>query len=159
MGFQLNVSILNKQPHGTQNFVSKCLLFAGLLLLATPASAHKTEVSGDVAGIWHVEPNHRPRSGQPARIWVALTRRGGQILSLQDAQCQMAIYREPHKADNQPILRPSLTAINVERYRGVPSATVILPAVGLYQAKLSCSPKGANKFRPFQMQYRFTVAR
>lgn len=160
MSLQSKVTFPLAQPKSRRhNFALKNLLFLGVLLATLPANAHKTEVSGDVAGVWHVEPNHRPIAGQTAQIWVALTRRGGQTLSLQEASCRMAVYREPRKADSKPISQPALTWINIEQYRGVPSAKVTLPMIGLYQAELNCSPKMAGSFKPFQMRYQLTVSR
>ena len=63
------------------------LVFLGLLvetgifpippLNSTSVLAHEVEVSGDVAATFHLEPNHNPRAGETAKVWFALTRRGG----------------------------------------------------------------------------------
>lgn len=134
--------------------ISTCLL----ALIGTPAIAHKVEVVGDVAGTWHIEPNHNPRVGVPARTWVALTRRGGALVPLSQANCQMAVYSKPRRSGDQPILRPTVKAIAAERYQGIPGADITFPKVGLYQLQLSCSPKTKGNFQPFQMQYDVTVA-
>ncbi len=123
-----------------------------------PALAHEVQVAGDVAGTWHVEPNHQPKSGEPAQIWVALTKQGGEIVPLAAANCQMSIFRQPQTAADAPIASPTLKAINVEKYQGIPSAEVIFPQVGLYKVDLNCTPKNPADFRPFQMQYSITVA-
>lgn len=68
-----------------------------LSLLVTPVLAHNIKLSGDVAGTWHVEPNHSPKAGETARVWVALTRKGGKILPVSEANCQMAVYSQPRK--------------------------------------------------------------
>lgn len=135
--------------------VSTCLL----AVIAIPAIAHKVEVVGDVAGTWHIEPNHNPKAGTPARAWVALTRKGGQLVPLNQASCQMAVYAKPRKSRDQPILRPTVKAIAAERYQGIPGADITFPKVGLYQLQLNCSPKTKGSFQPFQMQYDVTVAR
>jgi hypothetical protein len=57
-------------------------------VMALPAAGHKTEVSGDIAGTWHLEPNHSPRAGEPARVWIALTQQGGQAIPLEQCDCQ-----------------------------------------------------------------------
>ena len=136
-----------------------CLLSSFSLLSPAPAFAHKTEVAGDVAGTWHVEPNHNPKAGQPAKVWIALTRKGGQLVPLSKASCRMTVYSQPRKAGDKPLLRPSLQAINAERYRGIPGATVTFPRVGLYQLELNCTPKNKGDFKPFRMKYDVTVAR
>lgn len=129
-----------------------------LTLVTTPVLAHKVELAGDVAGTWHVEPNHNPKAGESSLIWVALTRKGGKILPLSDANCQMSVYSLPRKATDTAILQPSLKAINAENYQGIPGAEIIFPKIGIYQFELSCKPKQANDFQPFQMKYDVTVA-
>ncbi len=127
-------------------------------LLAAPAFAHKIEVSGDVAGTWHVEPNHNPKAGEPARVWVALTRQGGQILPLNQCNCKLAIYPEPHTEGSSPLLEPALKAISAEQYQGIPGADVIFPKIGIYKLELSGTPVTGANFRPFKMNYTVTVA-
>ncbi|NJL90404.1 MAG: hypothetical protein HC916_11905 [Coleofasciculaceae cyanobacterium SM2_1_6] len=128
------------------------------LQLSAPAIAHEVQVVGDVAGTWHVEPNHNPQAGEPALIWVALTKQGGEIVPLSTADCQMDIYRQPQTAADAPIVSPNLKAINVETYRGIPSAEVIFPQAGIYTAKLNCTPKNPADFSPLRMEYNITVA-
>jgi hypothetical protein len=121
--------------------------------------AHKVEVAGDVAGNWHIEPNHNPQVGKPARAWIALTRKGGTLLPLSQASCQLAVYLQPRKADAQPILKPTLKAISAEQYQGIPGADVTFPKIGRYVLELNCKPKVNGNFQPFRMQYEVTVAR
>ena len=129
-----------------------------LSLLVSPAVAHNVEISKDVAGTWHVEPNHTPKAGETARAWVALTRKGGQILPLEQASCQMAAYSQPRKKGDVPVLQPAVKAISIEKYRGIPGADIVFPQTGLYQLELSCTPKTQGDFQPFQMKYDVTVA-
>jgi len=135
------------------------LLSSTLCLIPLAALAHKTEVVGDIAGLWHVEPNHNPRARESARVWVALTRRGGELLPLSQANCQMAVYNRPRIAQDKPILQPPVVAINAEQYRGIPGANVTFPKVGLYQVELQCAPRKTGDFKPFRMNYDVTVAR
>lgn len=128
------------------------------VLVAVPVLAHKVEVVGDVAGTWHIEPDHSPRAGEPAQVWIALTRQGGAILPLEQADCSLALYDAPRASGDQPILRPTLEAISAEQYQGIPGATVTFPKTGLYQFSLDCRPKTAEDFQPFQMTYDVTVA-
>lgn len=136
-------------------------LLGGLLPLCVPhpTYAHKTQVSGAIAGVWHVDPNHNPKVGEPSRVWVALTRRGGQLLPLSQANCQMAVFKRPRRATDAPILRPAVMAINAERYQGIPGSTVRFPQVGLYQLELRCQPKRAGDFPALQLTYDVTVSR
>lgn len=129
-----------------------------LHLLGSPAIAHNLQVSGDVAGVWHVEPNHNPKAGEPAKAWVALTRKGGQILSLEQANCQMAVYSQPRKGGNSAVLQPTVKAIRTEKYQSVPSADIVFPHTGRYQLELSCTPKTQDNFQPFQLKYNVVVA-
>ncbi|PSB30908.1 hypothetical protein [Chlorogloea sp. CCALA 695] len=129
-----------------------------LLLFGSSATAHNVQISGDVAGVWHVEPNHNPKAGEPAKAWVALTRKGGQILSLEQANCQMSVYSQPRKEGDLPVLQPAIQAINAEKYQSVPSADIIFPGPKRYQLELSCTPKTQAEFQSFQLKYDVIVA-
>lgn len=131
------------------------VIFASVI---SPAAAHNIQVAGDVAGTWHIEPNHSPKAGEKARAWVALTRKGGKILPLAEANCQMAVYSQPRKASDSPVLQPTVQAVNVEKYQGIPGADIVFPNTGLYQLELSCKPKIEGDFRGFQLKYDLTVA-
>jgi hypothetical protein len=129
-----------------------------LELLISPAIAHKVEVTEDIAGTWHIEPNHAPKAGEPAEVWIALTRKGGTTLPLAEADCQLAVYSQPRQPEDVPILQPTLQAIDSEQYQGIPGANLIFPTTGLYQLDLRCTPKVAEDFQAFEMVYDVTVA-
>jgi hypothetical protein len=123
-----------------------------------PVGAHEIETSGNVAAMFHIEPNHNPKVGVPSRAWFALTRRGGQIIPLSQCNCQLAVYSLPQK-NKTPLLKPSLSSLNIERYRGVPSATITFPQAGRYQLTLTGTPKAGGYFQPFSLSYQVTVVR
>ena len=124
----------------------------------SPAYAHQVDIAGEVAGTWHIEPNHNPKAGETARVWIALTRQGGERLPLAEANCRLAVYPEPRQPSDAPILQPTMKAVNAEQYEGIPGADVVFPKVGLYELELSCEPKASGSFQPFLMQYSATVA-
>src|SRR4028119_53494 len=103
--------------------------------------AHEVEVSGDVAATFHLEPNHNPRAGQPARVWFALTRRGGQIIPLEQCNCKLGVYPKQRKEGDKPLMQPPLTAISAEKYQGIPGANIVFPQAGIYQLELSGKAK------------------
>lgn len=129
-----------------------------LSILSAPAIAHNVEMAGDVAGTWHIEPDENPKAGELAKVWIALTRKGGEILPLEQANCNLAVYPQPHTEGAQPILQPQLKAIAAEKYQGIPGADLVFPAPGLYEMELSCAPKVADTFEDFEMQSEVTVA-
>ncbi|HBW58341.1 MAG TPA: hypothetical protein DEF27_11260 [Oscillatoriales bacterium UBA8482] len=124
---------------------------------SNPAIAHEVEVSGDVAVTFHLEPNHNPRAGEKARIWFALTRRGGKVIPLSECNCQLGIYREPRSAQDPPLIQPQLKAISAEKYQGIPGAEVIFPQAGIYQLEFKGTPQKNQDFKPFKTQYAVTV--
>lgn len=125
-----------------------------LPLLGSPATAHNLQISGDVAGVWHVEPNHNPKAGEPAQDWVALTRKGGQTLSLKQANCQMAVYSQPRVKEDLPVLQPTVKAISALKYQSVPSADIVFPNTGRYQLELSCTSKTPKQFPAISIEVR-----
>ncbi len=143
------------------------LVFLGLLVeAAIPTApqlnsiavlAHEVEVSGDVAATFHLEPNHNPRAGQPARAWFALTRRGGQIIPLEQCNCKLAVYPKEHKEGDKPLMQPPLKAISAEKYQGIPGADIVFPKAGIYELELSGTAKAGANFKPFELNYTVTV--
>lgn len=142
------------------------LFFIGLLIeigIFTPlltvnsVLAHEVEVSGDVAATFHLEPNHNPRAGEKSRVWFALTRKGGQIIPLEQCNCQLAVYSHPHKEEDKPLMQPPLTAISAENYKGIPGATIVFPKAGLYDLEISGNAQPGTNFKPFELNYTVTV--
>jgi hypothetical protein len=143
------------------------LVFCGLLVEAgiffipqlnsISVLAHEVEVSGDVAATFHLEPNHNPRAGQPARVWFALTRRGGQIIPLEQCNCKLAVYPKNRKDGDKPLMQPPLTAIFAEKYQGIPGANIVFPKAGIYELKLSGTAQTKANFKPFELSYTVTV--
>lgn len=128
-----------------------------LALGITPAVAHKVQTAADVGATLHVEPNDSPRASEPAQTWFALTRRGGEVIPLQQCNCQLAVYSEPRTASSPPLLKPLLSAISVEQYQGIPGAAIAFPRAGAYELELSGTPKAGADFQPFELNFNVTV--
>ena len=142
------------------------LFFVGLLtelgiftplLTVNSVLAHEVEVSGDVAATFHLEPNHNPRAGEKSRVWFALTRKGGKIIPLEQCNCQLAVYKSPHKKSDKPLMQPPLTAISAENYKGIPGANIVFPKAGIYNLEISGTAKAGANFKPFKLNYTVTV--
>jgi len=134
-------------------------LFTPLLLVA-PVVAHEieTSVARDVAATFHIEPSHNPTAGKPSTAWFALTRRGGKVIPLAQCNCQLAVYPVPYKAGKTlPVMKPTLNKLDVERYKGVPAATITFPKAGMYELKLTGTAKPGANFQPFSLSYKVTV--
>lgn len=140
----------------------KYLLFLSCLVISItniyPVSAHKVEVSGDVGGTLHIEPNDNPRAGEPSQAWFALTRRGGRVIPLSQCNCQLAVYAQPYAAGEPPLLEPQLEPVAAERYQGIPGAEVVFPKPGIYQLQLNGKPVSGARFKPFEFKFEVTVA-
>ncbi|MBE9159379.1 hypothetical protein IQ265_21480 [Nodosilinea sp. LEGE 06152] len=138
------------------NLVGSLVVGVGILA-GLPALAHKTEVSGDVAGTWHLEPNHSARAGEPARVWVALTQQGGRVIPLEQCDCNLAVYRANQKS-SAPLMQPTLTAMSPESFENIPGAEITFPEVGEYRIVLTGSPAADATFTPFELSYTTVVA-
>jgi hypothetical protein len=106
-------------------------------------------MAADVAATFHIEPNHNPRAGEAAQAWFALTRKGGAPIPLSECDCRLAVYPKVTPSPTQPILQPTLQAINAEQYRGIPGAKIVFPAAGEYELRLTGSAKSGANFQPF----------
>jgi hypothetical protein len=128
------------------------LTSALVLALTMPARAHTVHTAGDVAATFHLEPHHNPQAGQPAQTWFALSKSGGAQIPLSQCNCKLAVYE-----GGKLISQPTLKALNVEQYKGIPSAEVTFPKVGIYQLKLTGSPQDGAEFSTFGLSYDVTV--
>ena len=135
----------------------KALGLVTTVLVAIPAIAHNVEISNEVAATFHITPDHNPQVGKPAQAWFALTRRGGQTIPLSECNCGLNIYRIPRNDGDEPILKPELSAINVEKYREIPGAKIIFPQAGAYELELVGTAKDSTSFSPFELSYTVNV--
>ncbi len=149
-------------PTSTKNIRFIQYLLLGCLTLSItnihPATAHKVETAADVGGTLHIEPNDNPRAGESTQAWFALTRKGGKVIPLEQCNCQLAVYAEPHTPGEPALLEPSLKPINAEIYQGIPGADITFPKPGIYQLQLSGKPTAGGNFQPFEFKFEVTVA-
>jgi hypothetical protein len=124
----------------------------GELHLTQPAFAHNVKTSGNVASLFHLEPNHNPKAGEPAKVWFALTKQGGEEIALDQCNCQITV------SENQKVIsQPPLNPLKAEKYQALPSAVVMFPRAGLYTVEIKGDPKQENAFDRFQFAYEVTV--
>ena len=135
---------------------SLSLLFS-IAILTIPAVAHNIEVSDEIAATLHIEPDDNPRSGENVQAWFALTHRGGQIVSLSECNCELRVYNVPRAENLQPIINPTLQAMDAEKYRGIPGANIIFPQPGVYELEISGTAKDASSFKPFTLTYTVNI--
>lgn len=123
-----------------------------------PIISHNIKTSADVGATFHIEPNHNPRAREPALAWFALTRQGGQLIPLEECDCQLVVYsKSSSDQGNSPILKPQLKAISAEKYQAIPGANLVFPKAGIYELVLSGTPKSGASFKPFEIKYDVTV--
>jgi hypothetical protein len=118
----------------------------------SPAIGHTVKTATDVAATFHLEPNHNPKAGEPATVWFALTKAGGQPIPLSDCDCQLTV-----KQGADAIATVPLKAITAEQYQGIPGGEMVFPKVGIYQLIFSGKAKAPESFQPFELKYEVTV--
>jgi len=126
---------------------------------AIPISAHEMEISEDVGATFHIEPNDTAKAGEPAQVWIALTRAGGAAIPLDKCDCQLAIYTQPRSlnSESKPVLQPVLKPLSTEGYKNIPSSTVTFPKIGSYDLEITGKPIGGEDFKPFKLNFKTTV--
>ncbi len=117
--------------------------------------AHMVKTDGDVGALFHLEPNHNPRSGETAQVWFALTTSGGGSIPLEDCDCRLEVFKQGDRSE--AIATPDLTAISAETYENIPGADVIFPEAGIYELVLQGAPQNEGTFREFTLTYDVTV--
>lgn len=125
---------------------------------APPGFAHQVEISGEVGGTVHLEPNDTPSAGEPSQAWFALVKQGGTAIPLEECDCQLAVYAQPYKAGDAPLQQPALQPISQESYTNIPGAEITFPQVGAYVLVMQGKPKAGATFQPFELQFDVTVA-
>lgn len=130
---------------------NKLIYCLPVLFFASPVFAHNVKTQGNVASTFHIEPNHNPKAGEPSKAWFALTKPGGEMISLDRCNCQLQII------SNHEIPPPPLKAISAEQYKGIPGAEIIFPKAGIYKLEISGTPKKAGDFNEFKFAYDVTV--
>ncbi len=132
----------------------------GIVLLSTafsvPVIAHNVEISNEVAATFHIEPNHNPKAGKPTTAWFALTRRGGSSIPLSECNCTLKVYAVPRREKAEPVLKPELSAMDVEQYQEIPGAVIAFPQAGAYELEISGTAKD-DSFSPFELTYTVNV--
>ena len=128
-----------------------------IAVLPISAQAHNVKTAGDVAALFHIEPDHNPKAGQASRAWFALTKKGGELIPLKNCNCKLEVHQEPHKEGSEPLLEPPLKAISADQYQGVPGAEIVFPKAGIYELELSGTAKDGQSFQPFELSYSVTV--
>ncbi|PZU92814.1 MAG: hypothetical protein DCE90_17625 [Pseudanabaena sp.] len=118
--------------------------------------AHEVKTSGQVGGTIHIEPNDRPVAGKKTRIWIALTRRGGEIIPYSKCNCLMEVRSLTNRNINFQL---SNSFSIIEKYLGLPSKEVTFPEVGRYELKLVGSAKNDQDFPPFELTFTTNVGR
>jgi hypothetical protein len=133
-------------------------IYLSLLSYVTPAIAHQVKIAEEVGATIHVEPNDNPRAGENSQTWFGLTRKGGKTIALEECDCQLAIYREPRKPGDSPVLKPVLKPLSAEKYKDIPGAEIVFPQVGVYGLALNGQARDGKSFKPFELNFKVTVA-
>lgn len=148
---------MSHRPANKRLIISAGVSIAACLLPILSAQAHNVKTSGDVAALFHIEPDHNPKAGRASRAWFALTKKGGELIPLEKCNCTLEVHQEPHQEGSEPLLKPPLKAISTEQYQGVPGAEIIFPKAGIYELELSGTAKDGQSFQPFELSYNVTV--
>jgi hypothetical protein len=126
------------------------------LSLTSPVVAHTIKTDANVGANFHIEPDHNPRAGETARAWFALTRQGGELIPLEQCNCQLKVKSQSGDEDAS-LPKPQLKAVAAEQYKNIPGADIVFPKAGIYQLEISGTPKGNAQFKPFKLSYDVTV--
>jgi hypothetical protein len=118
--------------------------------------AHEVRTSQEVGGTIHIEPNDRPIAGKKTRIWIALTKRGGEIIPYEKCNCQMEVRS---LSDRNLKFTVSNSLAIIDRFLGLPSLEVTFPQIGRYELKLNGSPRDNADFAPFELTFTTNVGR
>lgn len=149
---------LKSSRYGWHLAIAAGLITLGIGFSPVTSSAHEVQISGEVGGTLHIEPNDTPRAGTAHLTWFALTRRGGQPIALSECNCSLQVYAQPRSQNDSPIQQPTLSATTAEGRQGIPSANITFPRAGAYELVLQGQPVNSGSFAPFELKFSVTVA-
>lgn len=122
---------------------------AMVLLLGLPAavSAHVLEVDGHIGAVLHINPDDDPTAGSRINFVLSFTDDTGRF-SLPKCRCNVSILENGKTVATQP-LAASSEAVSDNHY------TFVKP--GVYDMRLSGTPKTPQAFQPFTLDYEVRV--
>lgn len=142
------------------NCSTKAAVFLAVVTLVmitnNVAIAHEVKTSQEVGGTIHIEPNDRPIAGKKSRIWIALTKRGGEIIPYAKCNCRLEVRSLSDRNIKFTVANPLRI---LESYLGLPSMEVTFPQVGRYELKLSGSAREGEDFQPFELTFTTNVGK
>ncbi len=122
---------------------------------ANIASAHVVQTDGSVSVLFHVDPDDDPVIGEQALLWFSVDDITSRFDPAQ-CDCRVSIIREE---SNEQLLNMPLLALtqgpSIFNYQ-IPFT---FPEAGVYLIVITGSPKSANAFQPFTLQYDLRVTR
>jgi hypothetical protein len=122
--------------------------------------AHEVKVDDGIGGTIHIDPYDRPIAGKKSRVWIALTKRGGEIVPYSSCNCQMEIQSLSDRNLKFTSDRSfSFLDRFLEQFLGLPSVSVVFPQVGRYALKLTGTAKNGSDFQPFELVFTTNVSR
>jgi len=148
--------MINKSKTSSKFAVLLSFITLATITTATVAIAHEVRISQEVGGTIHIEPNDRPVAGKKTRIWIALTKRGGEVIPYQKCNCRMEVRSLTDKSIKFTV---SDSLAILERYLGLSSKEVTFPQVGRYELKLIGSPRNDANFQPFELTFTTNVGK
>ena len=148
--------MINKSKISSKFAVLLSFITLAMITTATVAIAHEVRTSQEVGGTIHIEPNDRPVVGKKTRIWIALTKRGGEVIAYEKCNCRMEVRSLTDKSIKFTV---SDSLAILERYLGLSSKEVTFPQVGRYELKLIGLPRNDANFQPFELTFTTNVGK
>ena len=148
--------MINKSKTSSKFAVLLSFITLAMMTTATVATAHEVRISQEVGGTIHIEPNDRPVAGKKTRIWIALTKRGGEVIPYEKCNCRMEVRSLTDKSIKFTV---SDSLAILERYLGLSSKEVTFPQLGRYELKLIGSSRNDANFQPFELTFTTNVGK
>jgi hypothetical protein len=130
-------------------FLSALFVFY-FLLLPSAALAHVVKSEGSIGAILHVDPGDEPAAGEQSTIFLEFKDTAGK-LNLSNCDCRIVI-----KVGDKEILNQSFEGAENSLLSGV--IPVTFPEKNIYIMTVTGTPKLADEFSPFKLEYDIRVA-
>lgn len=121
------------------------------------SSAHQANSSETVNATIHLDPDDRPRAGQPSLTWFLLTQPNGDIISPSTCLCEVTVYNATDEAiaHDLPLSSIELEGHQAKGHQAI-STMITFPAPGDYTVVLSGQSKDGS-FDMFILEFPVTA--
>jgi len=133
-----------------------CGLTLASIVNSTSSAHQKLTSTNDVGVMVHFDPDDLPYASKPAETWFMLMRRGGEVISPSNCNCNVAVYDARNRAIAQQLPLSTKPIEGHQKGHEAILTAITFPKAGVYTVILTGQSKDKS-FAPFELTVPVTV--